>query len=239
MALAICATPALGAPSAHGVSAVFAAAGRDDRGRRARAGRGRGDRARDPAPDRHEEGEGRAYAARRPLGDRSAEVRKERRARRHEPVACGAGDAEVKLDTLENVIAFAVEAHRGQKDKAGDPYVLHPLRMMTRLHGDAARMAALLHDVVEDTGHSLAELRSLGLPEAVAVAVECLTKREGESYDAFLDRVVTNAIARKVKLADLEDNMDVRRLPEVSEGGRERLSKYIKAWRRLMALESP
>lgn len=145
----------------------------------------------------------------------------------------------MQLDTLENVIAFAVEAHRGQKDKAGDPYVLHPLRMMTRVHGDAARMAALLHDVVEDTGHSLAELRSLGLPEAVAVAVECLTKREGESYDAFLDRVVTNAIARKVKLADLEDNMDVRRLPEVSEGGRERLSKYIKAWRRLMALESP
>lgn len=139
------------------------------------------------------------------------------------------------LDNLEDVIAFAVEAHRGQKDKAGDPYILHPLRMMSRLHGTHVRMAALLHDVVEDTGHSLDQLRARGVPEPVLAAVDCLTKREGESYDQFLDRVLPNAIARKVKLADLEDNMDVRRMPEVTEAGRERLSKYIKAWNRLVA----
>lgn len=143
----------------------------------------------------------------------------------------------MSLDTLEDVIAFAVEAHRGQKDKVGDPYILHPLRMMTRVHGTHARMAALLHDVVEDTGHSLEELRAKGVPEPVLAAVECLTKREGEAYEQFVDRVIGNPIARKVKIADLEDNMDVRRLNEVNEAGRERLSKYIKAWRRLMAVE--
>jgi len=142
-----------------------------------------------------------------------------------------------RLDSLEDVIAFAVEAHRGQKDKVGDPYILHPLRMMTRLHGDAPRMAALLHDVVEDTGRTLDELRALGCPAPVVAAVDCLTHRAGESYDEFLDRVLTNPIARQVKLADLEDNMDVRRLPEVTENARVRLSKYIAAWRRLKAAE--
>ncbi len=140
-----------------------------------------------------------------------------------------------RLDNLEDIIAFAVEAHRGQTDKVGDPYILHPLRMMSRLQGTHVRMAALLHDVVEDTGHSLDELRTRGVPEPVLAAVDCLTKRDGESYDQFLDRVLTSTIAKKVKLADLEDNMEVRRLSEVSEGSRERLNKYINAWKRLTA----
>jgi (p)ppGpp synthase/HD superfamily hydrolase len=141
------------------------------------------------------------------------------------------------LDNLEDVIAFAVQAHKGQKDKVGDPYILHPLRMMTRVYGTHARMAALLHDVVEDTGHSLEDLRALGVPAPVLAAVDCLTKRKGESYEQFVERVLTDPIARKVKLADLEDNMDVRRLPEVNDKGRERLTKYIRAWRRLMQAE--
>ncbi len=139
--------------------------------------------------------------------------------------------------TLEDAILLAVQAHWGQKDKAGQPYVLHPLRMMARVHGEAERMAAVLHDVVEDTPYTLDQLRALGYPEEVVAAVDCLTRRETETYEQFIERVKTNRIARRVKLADLEDNMDVRRLSDVTDRDRERLARYRRAWAALMALE--
>jgi (p)ppGpp synthase/HD superfamily hydrolase len=137
------------------------------------------------------------------------------------------------MPTLEDAIALAVEAHRDQRDKAGQTYILHPLRVMMRLETEAERMAAILHDVVEDTPYTLQRLRELGYPEEVLGALDCLTKRDGESYEAFIERVRPHPLARRVKLADLEDNMDVRRLLSVGPKETERLARYRAAWARL------
>ena len=134
---------------------------------------------------------------------------------------------------LEDAIALAVVAHRGQREKAGQPYILHVLRVMFRLETDAERIVGVLHDVVEDTGRSFADLRSLGYAEEVLAALDCVTKREGEGYEQFVERAASNPVARRVKLADLEDNMDLRRLPAVGEKDLERLGRYVSAWRRL------
>lgn len=125
---------------------------------------------------------------------------------------------------------IAAQAHAGQKDKAGDPYLLHPLRMMLRMRSAEARMAAVLHDVVEDSEWTLDALRAEGFPEEVVEAVDCLTHREGESYESFVKRVKVNDIARQVKLVDLEDNMNLKRLNEVTSKDLARLEKYHRAW---------
>lgn len=140
-----------------------------------------------------------------------------------------------KTATLEDAVAIAAAAHRGQTDKAGAPYLLHPLRMMLAVKSEAAMMAAVLHDVVEDTDWTIEGLRDEGVPEEVLAAVECLTRREGESYDDFIERVRANPVAREVKLADLEDNMNVRRISEVKPSDLERLGKYHRAWCALRA----
>jgi (p)ppGpp synthase/HD superfamily hydrolase len=134
---------------------------------------------------------------------------------------------------IEEAIRIAVEAHRGQKDRAGAPYVLHPLRMMFRMQTEAERMAAVLHDVVEDTPWTLDDLRGHGFPEEVVEAVDHLTKREGESYEDFVRRAGAHPVARRVKIADLEDNMDVRRTGTVTERDVERLTRYVRAWKSL------
>lgn len=135
------------------------------------------------------------------------------------------------MATVEDAVSIAARAHRGQKDKAGAPYLLHPLRMMLRMETDAAMMAAVLHDVVEDTEWTLERLREAGFPEEVLEAVDCLTHREGESYEQFVGRVATNPIARQVKIADLEDNMNVRRMSQLGPKELGRLEKYHRAWR--------
>lgn len=139
--------------------------------------------------------------------------------------------------TLDDAILLAVQAHHGQRDKAGLPYILHPLRVMLGVQGETARMAAVLHDVVEDTPHTLDDLRRLGYPEAVVRAVDALTRRDGEAYGAFVERAAADPVARLVKLADLEDNMDIRRLPVFGEPERRRLARYHAAWQRLTAGE--
>jgi (p)ppGpp synthase/HD superfamily hydrolase len=140
------------------------------------------------------------------------------------------------MATLEDAIVLAAQAHRGQVGKNGEPYILHPLRMMARLDGEAERIVAVLHDVVEDTPHSLDELRALGFSAEVVRAVDAVTRRPDETYEQFVERAATDPIARRVKLADLEDNMDVRRLQQVTEKDRERLERYLRAWRRLKAM---
>lgn len=143
------------------------------------------------------------------------------------------------MPTLEDAIALAAEAHRGQVDKSGQPYILHPLRVMLRCQTQAQRIAAVLHDVVEDTGRTFDDLRALGYPAEVLAALDGLTKRDGESYEAFVERAAANPIARVVKLADIEDNLDLRRLPGVSDKDVDRLARYVRAWRRLQQQETP
>ncbi len=144
------------------------------------------------------------------------------------------------MPTLEDAIALAMKAHLGQKDRVGEPYILHPLRVMFRLGWDApeaARIAAVLHDVVEDTAIQLRDLRRLGYSEEVLAAVELLSRRPDDSYEQFIERVLPNSIARKVKRADLEDNMELRRLPTVTAKDLERLARYRSAWARIVAAD--
>jgi (p)ppGpp synthase/HD superfamily hydrolase len=94
-------------------------------------------------------------------------------------------------------------------------------------------MAAVLHDVVEDSAWTLDDLRARGFSGEVLAAVDALTKREGEDYEAFVARAAAHPVARRVKIADLEDNMDVRRTGFVSERDTERLNRYLRAWRLL------
>jgi (p)ppGpp synthase/HD superfamily hydrolase len=138
-----------------------------------------------------------------------------------------------KVELLERAIGIAVEAHRGQKDKSGAPYILHPLRVMARVETETEKTVAILHDVVEDTKWTFADLRREGFPEDVLAALDCVTKREGEPYEDFVKRSASNPLARQVKLADLEDNMDIRRLPEITDQDKERLVKYHQAWKSL------
>jgi (p)ppGpp synthase/HD superfamily hydrolase len=136
---------------------------------------------------------------------------------------------------LTDAIALACEAHRGALDLGSKPYILHPLRVMLRMDNDDARMVAVLHDVIEDTDMTLADLRHRGCPMHVRDAVDALTHRPGEAYGAYIERVATCRLAREVKIADLEDNMDVTRLllRELNERDLERLAKYHRAWLRL------
>jgi (p)ppGpp synthase/HD superfamily hydrolase len=136
---------------------------------------------------------------------------------------------------LEEAIRIAAEAHRGQRDRAGAPYILHPLRMMLRMRTDAERIAAVLHDVVEDTAWTLDDLRARGFPAGVLAAVDALTRRPGEAYDAFVERAAAHPVARRVKLVDLEDNLDLRRLDAVTADDLERIDRYLRAFRRLSA----
>jgi (p)ppGpp synthase/HD superfamily hydrolase len=144
------------------------------------------------------------------------------------------------MSTLARAIAIAAEAHVNQVDKAGAPYILHPLRLMFRVEGNDAKIVAVLHDVVEDgPGWSFERLRGQGFPEAVLAALECVTKRPEEQpdemYMAFIARAAGNPIARQVKLADLEDNMDVSRIAQLTEKDVRRLEKYHRAWAWLKA----
>ncbi|HEU0176264.1 MAG TPA: HD domain-containing protein, partial [Blastocatellia bacterium] len=128
---------------------------------------------------------------------------------------------------------IAAQAHLGQRDKGGAPYILHPLRMMMRMESEAAMIAAALHDVVEDSAWTLEQLRDEGFSEEVLQAVDCLTRRDGETYDEFVARAGANAIARPVKIADLEDNMNVKRLGEMTPKDLARIEEYHRAWRAL------
>ncbi len=137
------------------------------------------------------------------------------------------------MPTLEEAIALAAQAHRGQVDKAGQPYVLHLLRVMFRVETEQERIVAVLHDLVEDTGYTFDDLRALGYPAEIVEALDGVTRRPEESYDQFVERAAVNPIARRVKLADLEDNMDIRRCTTLTERDLERLQRYLRAWQRL------
>src|ERR1700728_384116 len=117
------------------------------------------------------------------------------------------------MSTLERAIEIAVVAHKGTCDKAGAPYVLHPLRLMFAVDDPEAKIVAVLHDVVEDSKPpnrwGLEELKAEGFSDTVLAALDCVTARAEESYDAFIERILPNPIARRVKLADVTDNMNI------------------------------
>jgi (p)ppGpp synthase/HD superfamily hydrolase len=121
------------------------------------------------------------------------------------------------MSSLERAIAIAAEAHAGQPDKGGASYVLHPLRMMLRLTSNDERIVAVLHDVCEDCpGWTFDRLRAEGFSEKILMALDTVTKRDGEAYEDFVRRAANNPIGRAVKLADLQDNCDLSRISKPS-----------------------
>ena len=129
---------------------------------------------------------------------------------------------------LEKAIEIAVEAHRGQLDKAGKIYILHPMRVMLRGKNETEMIIGILHDVVEDTPVTLDMLRTEGFSEEVIDALTCLTKEKGEDYGHFIDRVLTNPLATQVKLYDIEDNLNRDRIPYPTPKDEARFVKYEK-----------
>ena len=137
------------------------------------------------------------------------------------------------MATLEEAILLAVQAHHGQMDKGGFPYILHPLRIMSRMRTETEMIVAVLHDVIEDTEVTLDDLREKGFSDEVIAAVDSLSRRENESYKDFIKRIKLNPLAVQVKFGDLEDNMDIRRLNSIDDADRERLMRYLQVWNEL------
>lgn len=138
------------------------------------------------------------------------------------------------MSTLERAIEIATETHRGQFDKAGNDYIEHPLRVMAAGETLEEKIVGVLHDVVEDGDWTFDELLQEGFSSKVVEALRCVTKlSENEPYDKFIARVKTNPLAVRVKLNDLTDNMDIRRLPYLSDKDVKRLKKYLKAYKQL------
>jgi (p)ppGpp synthase/HD superfamily hydrolase len=142
------------------------------------------------------------------------------------------------MSSLEQAIRIALDAHAGAVDKAGQPYILHPLTLMLGMASNEERITAVLHDVVEDSGVTLDELAQAGFSPRVVAALELLTHDADQPYEEYVAAIAADPLARTVKLADLRHNMDVRRLPpELSERDLERLATYRLAWEQLSEAE--
>lgn len=131
-------------------------------------------------------------------------------------------------EMLGRMLVIATNAHAGQYDKSGQPYILHPLKVMHYLKTDDEELQciALGHDVIEDTKTTYKDLRDAGISERVIVGIAALTKVPGETLDEYKARVFANEDAMRVKLCDLRHNSDIRRLKGVTEKDIERLAKY-------------
>ncbi len=138
---------------------------------------------------------------------------------------------------LERAIEIAVSAHKGLKDKGGNPYILHPLRVMISLKTDEEKIVGVLHDVVEDSDDwDFERLREEGFSEVVLDGLQSVTKiSENENYDKFVQRALKNEIGRNVKIADIRDNLDVTRIKELQQKDVFRINRYKKSLSTLLA----
>lgn len=134
---------------------------------------------------------------------------------------------------LERAIEIAAAAHRGQIDKAGQPYILHALRVMLACEGHSTPIVAVLHDVVEDTNWTLEALRAEGADDDILAALDAVTRRHDELYSDFIERAAQNVIGREVKIADLHDNLDLSRISSPTEADFARMDRYHAALQRL------
>lgn len=134
---------------------------------------------------------------------------------------------------IDIALAIARKAHAGQVDKAGVDYIQHPLYVSSQVKTEQEKAVALLHDVLEDSDITAADLLAYGLSNEVVTAVQTLTKKKGQSYQDYLEKVKSNNLARVVKLADLKHNSDLSRLKTVSNTDYERVKKYKNAIRYL------
>lgn len=152
------------------------------------------------------------------------------------PRASAANSAEDNAQ-VELAARIMLAAHKGQTDKAGKAYILHPMRIAVKCEYPEAMIVALLHDVLEDTTATPDFLRQQGFSDEIVEAVLSVTRRPEERYDDFIIRCSLNPIGRYVKILDLEDNLNVMRLSEVTPSTASRLNKYLKSLRFLKSLE--
>ena len=135
-----------------------------------------------------------------------------------------------KDELFDKALQIAIRAHERQKDKSGHDHIMHPIRVSERCKNIDAKIVALLHDTIEDTDVTPDYLIAEGFPEEVIDIILLVTRKEDETYQQFIERAAKNPVSREVKIADLEDNMDIRRLSYISDESAERLRKYLKAW---------
>lgn len=136
---------------------------------------------------------------------------------------------------LAMAIAIAKKAHAGQLDKAGKPYISHPLTVMAQMDTLESKIVAVLHDAIEDSDLKIEDLINQGFPEFITDAIAAITKRNSEPYEDYIVRVKSNAIACKVKIADVTHNMDISRIANPTEKDFQRLEKYRKVLQKLIA----
>ncbi|GGN98002.1 bifunctional (p)ppGpp synthetase/guanosine-3',5'-bis(diphosphate) 3'-pyrophosphohydrolase [Saccharibacillus kuerlensis] len=133
------------------------------------------------------------------------------------------------MSTLTKAITLAARYHEGQTDKGGQPFIFHPFRLMLRALTEEEQIVAALHDTIEDTELTLDDLRREGFSEEIVAAVDHLSRREDEEYEHFIRRIKGHRLASRVKILDLQDNMDLTRIKEASEEDHKRVEKYSKA----------
>jgi len=137
---------------------------------------------------------------------------------------------------LDLAIKIAQKAHEGQFDKADQPYILHPLTVMAQMDDVESKIVAVLHDAIEDSDLTITELSEQGFSLSVTEAIAAITKLDGELYDDYLLRVMGNAIALKVKIADVRHNMDISRIANPTVKDFQRLEKYQKVLNQLISI---
>ncbi len=140
-------------------------------------------------------------------------------------------------DLLSNFIILATNAHAGQYDRAGQPYILHVLKVLQNVHelfGDLVdeelECIAVSHDLIEDTNTTIEDMIKIGGTQRVVNAILALTKKSNQSYDLYVQSVLSNEDAMRVKLADIKHNVDLTRLKKITEKDKERQHKYIKLY---------
>ena len=129
----------------------------------------------------------------------------------------------------KNAMRLCYEAHKGQLDKSGIPYVFHPLHLAEQMEDEETTLVALLHDVIEDSNYTFTDLEAMGFSERILTALKLLTHEKGVPYMEYIAKLKEDPIARTVKLADLAHNSDLSRLDEVDEKAIRRATKYAKA----------
>lgn len=135
----------------------------------------------------------------------------------------------IYTELTKKALTLCFAAHKDQVDKSGLPYVFHPFHLAEQMTDELTTVVALLHDVVEDTPYTFADLREMGFPEAVLDALALLTHKDATPYLAYVEKLKGNPIARAVKLADLRHNSDLTRLDHVDARALARVEKYRKA----------
>lgn len=133
------------------------------------------------------------------------------------------------VEVLDKAIIIATNCHKGQVDKGGEPYILHPLRVMTNVSSLEGKICAVLHDVLEDCDITQEELVDMGIPYYLTEVLLLLSREIGTPYMDYISKIKTNKIAREVKNKDLDDNMNSSRLKHITEKDIKRIKKYQKA----------